>query len=562
MFKSPLFLVAALASASLPAFGQATIEYASGTNDASPYSTDAPNNPLTLSVLSGTAEQSGGISGSGSVIKTGAGSLILSGSNNYSGGTTLQEGALRLSEFNADAISPGTLTITGGALGNAGADQTAVIDEDTNIAVQADFAIDAQGENGAVEIFANVDLGTAHRTVTLTSEGLSCFGGNISGQSFTLVTTSGSSQAMFCNNVSNTFTGTLRVGTGISLDLWKIGDFDDPPVTAISGNLVVDQGAAVHLLVGEQFGAESDVEINGSLVGESTGTNTVQALSGTGTITSDVGDTLSVSSGTFSGQITSSQAIVKTGTGTLTLSGSSSYTGGTTINGGALRAQNGRALGNGNVRVSNGAVLWVEAGVRLDVGSGNSVTLENDGVSTYRKDFAENEDYSQFGAIVSSGSNETVAQLLSGTSSGETSVEATFAEEPTAPAANDEYRISDVFSLDGMNGDTFVMQLSYTQEAYAAAALAGLYGSETELVIGVLSGGNWVSLGSGTFVDGAWNASYTTLGTYGVDTVNNVVWVVTDHNSEFAVVPEPATAGLLLVAALAGLGRRRRQGRF
>jgi len=558
MLKSPLLLAVALASASLPVFGQTTVEYASGTNDASPYSTSGPNNPLTLSVLSGTAEQSGDITGSGGVIKAGTGSLILSGSNSYSGGTTLQEGTLRLSDFNPETLGSGTLTITGGAVGNAGEDGMAVIVND--VAVASDFSIDAQGEAGSVEIFGNVALGAPNRTITLTSEGLACFGGNISGENFELITTSGTSQAMFCDITSNTFTGTLRVGAGVSLDLWKLGDIDDPPVTAISGDLLIDAGAAVHLLVWDQFGPTTNVEVNGSLVGELPADeriNAIQALSGTGTITSDVGGILSVSSGTFAGTISGDQSIIKANTGTLVLAGSSTYTGGTDIEGGALRAQNNHALGNGSVRVSNGAVLWVDAGVSLDIG-GNTITLENDGASTYRKDFAQNEDYAQFGAIVSSDSNETEARLLGGTASAAVSIEATFAEDPSTPASNDEYRISDVFSLDGINGDTFVMQLSYTQDAYEAAALAGLYSSEMELTIGFLDGSSWVSLGTGTFVDGAWNSSYTAVGTHGVDTANNVVWVVTNHNSEFAIVPEPTTAGLLALAALAGLGRRRR----
>jgi hypothetical protein len=46
--------------------------------------------------------------------------------------------------------------------------------------------------------------------------------------------------------------------------------------------------------------------------------------------------------------------------------------------------------------------------------------------------------------------------------------------------------------------------------------------------------------------------------------VNNTVWVVLDHNSEFAVVPEPATLAFLMFGGLsmagAGIIRRRRNG--
>ena len=42
------------------------------------------------------------------------------------------------------------------------------------------------------------------------------------------------------------------------------------------------------------------------------------------------------------------------------------------------------------------------------------------------------------------------------------------------------------------------------------------------------------------------------LGTWGVDTADHVVWAVVDHNSQFAVIPEPGTLALL-AAGLLGL---------
>ena len=42
------------------------------------------------------------------------------------------------------------------------------------------------------------------------------------------------------------------------------------------------------------------------------------------------------------------------------------------------------------------------------------------------------------------------------------------------------------------------------------------------------------------------------LGTWGVDTSTHQVWAIVNHNSEFAVVPEPGTL-VLLATALLGL---------
>ncbi len=53
----------------------------------------------------------------------------------------------------------------------------------------------------------------------------------------------------------------------------------------------------------------------------------------------------------------------------------------------------------------------------------------------------------------------------------------------------------------------------------------------------------------GGFRRGAWPSGDMTLGDWGVDTADHTVWAVLDHNSQFAVVPEPGTLALLMAAA-------------
>ena len=80
------------------------------------------------------------------------------------------------------------------------------------------------------------------------------------------------------------------------------------------------------------------------------------SLAGSGTISSGSGQNYSIgalgANTAFSGIISGGAYIVKTGGGTLTLSGASSYTGGTIITNGVLQIGNGGttgALGSGNV---------------------------------------------------------------------------------------------------------------------------------------------------------------------------------------------------------------------
>lgn len=139
------------------------------------------------------------------------------------------------------------------------------------------------------------------------------------------------------------------------------------------------------------------------------------------------------------------------------------------------------------------------------------------------------------------------------------------------------YLISDVVSLTGMtNGtigntatqtDPFVLEISYNElllhgkEAFSALN-QGIHlawnenGTWVNAVLGNQGAGN-----SPEFVNRGYQAGDELfLGRWGVNTTANTVWAVLNHNSEFAVIPEPTTwlaAGLVL--ALFGFRQRQRQ---
>jgi hypothetical protein len=128
--------------------------------------------------------------------------------------------------------------------------------------------------------------------------------------------------------------------------------------------------------------------------------------------------------------------------------------------------------------------------------------------------------------------------------------------------------LTDVVNMTGADGDLFVLQMTYdenelTGDEAMLAALGKIY-----LVSFDTAQGMWVNavdlnhgpnLGPGN-VQGPWTGQLV-LGTWGVDTANNHAWAVLDHNSEFAVVPEPSTFALAgfgaLVLAAVLRGRRR-----
>ncbi len=143
-----------------------------------------------------------------------------------------------------------------------------------------------------------------------------------------------------------------------------------------------------------------------------------------------------------------------------------------------------------------------------------------------------------------------------------------------------EFLLSDVVKLSGMGAGpdvgTFVLTMDYNFGA-GGLNVAGLnelaIATSGELKLAWRNGsGQWVNAiagnvgGTGSFVLGAVQPN-AALGTWGVDIGANgtdgvgTVWAVLNHNSEFAVIPEPSTMVLGAVSAL-GLGfvglRRRR----
>jgi hypothetical protein len=141
--------------------------------------------------------------------------------------------------------------------------------------------------------------------------------------------------------------------------------------------------------------------------------------------------------------------------------------------------------------------------------------------------------------------------------------------------------LSDVVKLEGMvsGGEsfstgtgTFVLQMSYSTAAIAALGLteAALVADQS-LRIGWWDGAAWVTAVNGNkgtsspmFYNAAFdpmNLAHTTLGAYGVNTGSSTVWAVLNHNSEFAVIPEPSSMvlGGLAMLGLASYGLRHRR---
>ncbi|EIZ1575527.1 autotransporter-associated beta strand repeat-containing protein, partial [Salmonella enterica subsp. enterica serovar Soerenga] len=254
------------------------------------------------------------ISGSGQVVKSGDETLTLSGSNTYTGGTLISDGTLVAS--NVEALGTGDVTDDAVLELNTGGTFDNVISGSGQVVKSGDDALTLSGSN------------------TYTG------GTTISGG--TLVATN--VDALGSGDVTDD--ATLELNTG--------GTFDN----AISGSgQVVKSGDKMLTLSGANSYSGGTLISDGTLVASN-----VEAL-GTGDVTNDAVLELNTG-GDFDNAISGSGQVVKSGDGTLTLSGSNTYRGGTTISGGTLVASNVEALGTGDV--TNNATLELNTGGDFD----------------------------------------------------------------------------------------------------------------------------------------------------------------------------------------------------
>lgn len=268
---------------------------------------------LTLDTSAASA-YSGALSGPGSLVKTGAATFTLSGAASHTGSTTIRGGTLKTGAANVLSAASSIFLIHNATLDLAGHDQT-VGDLDS-----WDYALNGTSPG-------TVKLGGA--TLTNLNRVTNNWAGSLTGHG-TLVKKGAATMNW---SGANTFTGTLQIDAG---------------TVAAQAPGTLSPNAAVQLATGSTLALNDHAQTAAGL----SGSGEVRLGSAALTLAQDA-DT------TFSGRILGiGGTLVKTGAGTLTLSGENSFSGDLHLHGGAVRVAADSALGfsTGRLLFSGGAL--------------------------------------------------------------------------------------------------------------------------------------------------------------------------------------------------------------
>ncbi|HFG4861722.1 TPA: fibronectin-binding autotransporter adhesin ShdA [Salmonella enterica subsp. enterica] len=295
----------------------------------------------------GEGELKNTLSGTGSLVKIGTGELTLSGDNTYSGGTTIDDGVLIAA--NVNALSGGDVDNSGTLMLDAnGAFELANITTHTG----ATTALAAGSTLGASQLTQedgstlSIDLGAATDDAVITADS---------------VTLAGTLNVTGIGSVTDSWTPEAYTYTLIDSDSAITSDFDDLTIAGmnredvdfltIDGKVDETDNTNYDLTASLSWYADRD-----NATTDAHGTFTLSDPDGSFNVAAtltDVDDTLDP------GSRWDGKSLTKEGAGTLILSGDNDYSGGTTINEGTLVAASTTALGTG--LVDNNATLVLDA---------------------------------------------------------------------------------------------------------------------------------------------------------------------------------------------------------
>ncbi len=285
----------------------------------------------------------GTIGGTATLIKSGTGTLQITNTHTYIGGTVLNAGTLQVNDLSG--LGGGTITLNGGLLKST-ASSANTFSPTNDIIVPAGAA------------------------ATITTANRFSPGGRLFGSGMLTITNTSSQNRCDLRGIWNSFAGTLRfIGSTGNNGLRFVNQggsfsgFDNASVyfdgvvtdpVLYSGGLIINIGA---------LSGTATAVLRGASLGGTSGSFTTYTIGALDLNT------------TFAGSFqdgTAKALLTKVGTGTLTLTGNNSYSGVTAINAGTLQIGNGGTTGNlgTNIVADSGTLAFNRSDSVSDAGFG------------------------------------------------------------------------------------------------------------------------------------------------------------------------------------------------
>ncbi len=318
------------------------------------------------------------LAGTGGIDKTDLGTLVLTGTNSYTGGTTISAGTLQLGNGGttgsvvgnvtdngtlafdrSDAVTYGNVISGTGAVTQLGTNTLTFtgINTYTGITTVSAGTLALSGSGSIASSSDVIANGTFDISATTSGASIQQLDGSgsvaLGTQTLTIGSTGGSNHGLFTGAISGGGNLTLAGGTQT---LSGVNTYTG--ITTISAGTLVLSGSG-------SIASSSDVIDNGSFdISATTSGASIKQLDGSGSVTLGnqaltIGNTGGSNNGIFSGAISGSGNLTLAG-GTETLNGVSTFTGTTTVSAGTLEigdSSHASASIQGSVDVQTGGTL-------------------------------------------------------------------------------------------------------------------------------------------------------------------------------------------------------------
>ena len=519
----------------------------------------------------GTGELAADISNLGgnvtSLNKSGSGAWTLSGTNTYTGNTTISAGTLKIGLTNG--------LVNGVLLGNSSTGSGSTLD----MTAAGNYVMNSYGASSATYgqsmVFTNSSGGGGNYTLTFTNLNNYVSGGAAAGRTlnnasanltvaFTGAVDIGSSsnnEVTFTGPGGFTINGSLTNSLAGVRGLTKSGDgtLTLNAASGYNGTTTLSSGT-IALGANGTLGTNS-VIMSGGTLAVGTSSSTIKDLTvnngtitGTGTLTSTNFTFANTSTAGVSATLAGSAVLTKSGAGATTLSGNNSYSGLTTVSAGTLTLSGNNSTASGGVTLTAGTLninnnnalgsgrLTLTAGT-INNTSGAAVVNEANNAVTLASGLS-------FGTLASNSSNDL--DLGTGTVTVSTSRTLTLLGAETTlkmgTLENTSANTDRTFTFNG-TGNTMLFRGFNIATTTATATTNSLAGSANLTISGVIANGNLNA--NGVNIRGTGTTTFSGANTYtgGTEVFSGATLVYGANNVTSDTGGQMAVSGTLDIAS-------------